>query len=60
VQAWNFLRLGSRFTFLSSASRQDEVEGAALAEDDRRVAVEARIALDGLGHDPREPLLRLQ
>ena len=29
--------------------RQDEVEGAALAEYDRRVAVEAHIVLDGLG-----------
>ena len=39
--------------------RQDEVEGATLAEDDRRVAVEVHIDLDGLGLDPRESLLRL-
>ena len=39
--------------------RQDEVEGASLAEDDRRVAVEASIVLDGLGLDPRESPFRL-
>ena len=44
---------------MSLELRQDEVEGATLAEDDCRVAVEVYVVLDGLGLDPRESPLRL-